>query len=117
MTAEEVCAHVQKQFPHINMSTVYRTLELLVGLGLVRETYLGPGRRYFEVEEEEPHHHLICDSCGKVIHVHDEDLSDLPQVMTKDRGFYIREVIIRGQCQHCQTTNQGGEPCTSRTDL
>ena len=42
MSAEEVCAQVQEQFPHVNISTVYRTLELLVGLDLVQETRLGP---------------------------------------------------------------------------
>jgi len=101
MSAEEVCTQVQEQFPHVNISTVYRTLELLVGLGLVRETHLGPARRFFEVEEEVPHHHLVCDGCGRVTHVHDEDLGTLPAVLRDDHGFSLRGLTVFGLCSAC----------------
>jgi Fur family transcriptional regulator, ferric uptake regulator len=109
VSAEDICTQVQRQFPYINISTVYRTLELLVDLHLVRETRLGPTRRYFEVEEDEPHHHLVCDSCGKVIHVHDADLGTLDGALSQDPGFLIREVTVFGLCKDCQA-------CTSPTD-
>jgi Fur family ferric uptake transcriptional regulator len=102
MSADEVCARVQERFPHVNMSTVYRTLELLVGLGLVRETHLGPTRRFFEVEEEVPHHHLVCDLCGKVTHVHDEDLGALAPTLLDQHGFTLRELTVFGRCPACR---------------
>jgi Fur family ferric uptake transcriptional regulator len=102
MSAEEVGTQVQQQFPHVNISTVYRTLELLVGLGLVRETRLGPSRRFFEVEEEVPHHHLVCDLCGRVTHVHDGDLGTLNDVLSGDQGFALRELTVFGRCRDCQ---------------
>jgi Fur family ferric uptake transcriptional regulator len=102
MSAEEVCAGVQEQFPHVNISTVYRTLELLVELRLVRETRLGPTRRFFEVEEEVPHHHLVCDLCGRVAHVHDEDLGTLNNVLREDQGFTARELTVFGRCRDCE---------------
>jgi Fur family ferric uptake transcriptional regulator len=102
MSAEEVCAQVQEQFPHINMSTVYRTLELLVELALVRETHLGPTRRFFEVEEEVPHHHLVCEACGRVTHVHDEDLGTLPAVLLADHDFSLRGLTVFGRCGDCR---------------
>ena len=101
MSAEEVCCQVQEQFPHVNISTVYRTLELLVGLGLVRETRLGPTRRFFEVEEEVRHHHLVCDICGRVGHLHDEDLGTLPEVLRSDHEFTLRELTVFGCCEDC----------------
>ena len=102
MSAEEICARVQDQFPNINMSTVYRTLELLVELNLVRETHLGPSRRFFEVEEEVPHHHLVCEACGRVTHVHDEDLGGLGLVLLEDQAFTAREVTVFGLCEDCR---------------
>ena len=102
MSAEEVCARVQERFPQVNMSTVYRTLELLVGLELVRETHLGPTRRFFEVEEEVPHHHLVCDLCGRVAHIHDEDLGDLRSVLCTEQGFTTRELTVFGRCRECR---------------
>ncbi len=102
MSAEEVCAQVQQHFPHINISTIYRTLELLVELDLVRETHLGPTRRFFEVEEEVPHHHLVCECCGQVVHVHDEDLGDLHRVLAEGQGFTAKQLTIFGLCAACR---------------
>ena len=101
LSAEQVCARVQESFPHVNLSTVYRTLELLVALGLVRETHFGPGRRLFEVEEEVPHHHLVCEACGSVTHVHDEELGSLHATLRETPGFGVREVTVLGTCVKC----------------
>lgn len=101
MSAEEVCGHVQQQFPHVNISTVYRTLELLVELRLVRETQLGPARRFFEVEEEVPHHHLVCETCGAVAHVHDDELGDLRPTLASGQGFTAKQLTIFGLCASC----------------
>ena len=102
MSAEEVCAQVQRQFPHVNISTVYRTLELLVQLHLVRETQLGPARRFYEVEEEVPHHHLVCEACGGVAHVHDEDLGGLHETLAGGQGFTAKQLTIFGLCADCR---------------
>ncbi|MCZ7662456.1 MAG: transcriptional repressor [Thermoleophilia bacterium] len=109
--AEEICALVQSRFPNVNISTVYRTLELLVELQLVRETLLGPDRRYYEIEEDEPHHHLVCDRCGAVQHVHDEDLGGLRAALEQRQGFRVRELTTFGLCAACNgqaEPNAGG---------
>ncbi len=102
MSAEEVCGLVQEQFPHVNISTIYRTLELLVELRLLRETHLGPARRFFEVEEEVPHHHLVCETCGGVAHVHDDDLGDLHEALAAGQGFAAKQLTIFGLCANCR---------------
>ena len=101
MSAEEVCEEVQRTFPNVNISTVYRTLDLLVSLGLVRETLLAPGHRSFEIEEEEPHHHLVCRECGAVEHIHDGDLAGLPDSVKGTSGFTASEVTVFGRCSTC----------------
>ena len=108
LSAEQICTQVQRTFPSVNLSTVYRTLELLVGLGLVRETHLGPGTRLFEVEEEVPHHHLVCESCGAVTHMHDEDLPGLGAALQESRGFAFREATIYGHCAECRRGDSEG---------
>src|SRR5690606_25016798 len=65
MTAEAIFEFVRVQYPYANLSTVYRTLELLVALGLAAETDLGSGVREFELVGTERHHHLICQQCGE----------------------------------------------------
>ncbi len=106
LSAEEICARIQEEFPHVNTSTVYRTLDLLVGLNLVRETRLGPARRFYEVEEEVPHHHLVCQACGCVMHVHDEDLAGLPAALQSSQGFTLREATLFGLCSACADAHE-----------
>ena len=64
LTAEEVAAEVRRTLPDVNVSTVYRTLELLVSLDLVVETRLEGSACYYEVSPEPTHHHFVCTRCG-----------------------------------------------------
>jgi Fur family ferric uptake transcriptional regulator len=73
-----------------------------VDLGLVRETCLGANRRFYEVEEDIPHHHLVCNTCGRVIHIHDEDLGGLAASLLAVEGFAAREVTAFGVCRPCR---------------
>jgi Fur family transcriptional regulator, ferric uptake regulator len=108
LSAEQICTRVQQTFPNVNLSTVYRTLELLVSLGLVKETHLGPGTRLFEVEEEVPHHHLVCEVCGTVAHIHDEDLAGLGEALRGAKGFTVREATLFGYCGDCRRDDRAG---------
>ena len=106
LTPAEIHDRIRQDNPHVGLVTVYRTLELLVELGLVRETHLGPGRRFFEVEEEVPHHHLVCEECGAVVHVHGEDLPGLGTAIHGRTGFTLREVTVFGTCRGCKATKE-----------
>ena len=103
LSAEEVAASVQSSLPQVNASTVYRTLDVLVAEGLVRRTDLGTGRAVFEPAHEHPHHHLVCESCGTVAHVHDETLGDIAGRIDAHSGFRVgaREISFFGICGRC----------------
>ena len=60
ISAEEIYVQVVAKYPHVNMSTVYRTLEMLKRLGLVTETDMGEGRVRYHPAEKGHHHHLVC---------------------------------------------------------
>ena len=62
-TPEQVCTQVQREAPAVNITTVYRSLDLLERLGLVRHTHLGHGAPNYSVHEHE-HVHLVCHGCG-----------------------------------------------------
>lgn len=102
MSAEEICERVNRQFPNVNISTVYRTLDLLVSVNLIRETLLGPEHRTFEIEEEAAHHHLVCVECGAVEHIHDADLHGLPAALEDGNSFLVRDVTVFGSCGACR---------------
>ena len=63
ISAEEIYSQIRAVYPQVNISTVYRTLELLKGLGLVMEIDLGEGRVRYHSADKGHHHHLVCKDC------------------------------------------------------
>ena len=103
ISAEEIYAQVLTKYPHVNISTVYRTLDLLKRLGLVTETDLGGGRVRYHAAEKGHHHHLVCRECGAVIDLDESLLSPLEDVLLEEYGFVadLRHLAIFGRCINC----------------
>jgi len=91
--------------PQVSSSTVYRTLDLLVDEGLVLRTDLGADRAYYEPAREHAHHHLVCERCGAVRHLHDEELGNLRTRVRRSTGFTLGrgEITLFGLCERCHS--------------
>jgi Fur family ferric uptake transcriptional regulator len=103
-TAEEIYARVHAVSASVDISTVYRTLELFQELHLVAAFDPGDGlRRYEHLGVAAPHHHLVCRSCGKVVQVALEDFQPLVDDLTATSGFVPDAVglTIPGLCTSC----------------
>ena len=103
ISAEEIYAQVITKYPHVNISTVYRTLELLKRLGLVTETDLGGGRVRYHPADKGHHHHLVCQECGKIIDLDESVLSSLRSTLLREYQFSadLRHLAIFGRCAKC----------------
>jgi Fur family ferric uptake transcriptional regulator len=103
ISAEEIYQDIRKRYPGLNISTVYRTLELLKETGLVTETDMGDGRVRFHSLGHEHHHHLVCSKCGKVIDLDEETLSPLTRSLSEKYGFHadLHHLAIFGRCKGC----------------
>jgi len=103
ISAEEIYAQVIAKYPHVNISTVYRTLEMLKRLGLVTETDLGEGRVRYHPAGKGHHHHLVCIECGAIIDLDESVLSPVKDVLRKKYGFIadLRHLAIFGRCTKC----------------
>ena len=103
-TAEEIAADVQQTLPEVNVSTVYRTLELLVGLELVQETRLAGVATYYEVAPAPVHHHFVCEGCGTVGHLDDWLLEPVRRELLDADGFLVSEarMTVFGLCRDCR---------------
>ena len=114
LSAEQVVAQVREQLPRVNASTIYRTLEVLVEDGLVLRTDLGGDRAYYEPAREHLHHHVICERCGKVAHLHETALGNLRARVEKESGYVLgnREISFYGLCGNCR--RGGSSPVSSR---
>ena len=87
ISAEEIYAQIVVKYPNVNISTVYRTLELLKRLGLVTETDLGNGHVRYHTAEKGHHHHLVCEKCGTIIDIDESTLARLQDVLLHRYNF------------------------------
>jgi len=102
-TPEEIAGAVRRTASGVNISTVYRTLELLEEIGLVRHTHLGHGAPTFSVATDDDHVHLVCRDCGAVEEVAAAVLDDLVQSLARERGFTVDvgHLAVFGRCREC----------------
>ncbi len=103
ISAEEIYTQVLAKYPYVNISTVYRTLELLKQLGLVTETDLGGGRVRYHPAGKGHHHHLVCRECGAIIDLDETVLSSLKDILLREYKFIadLRHLAIFGRCINC----------------
>lgn len=113
-SAEEIFLEVHKIYPEIGLTTVYRTLELLVEAGLASKFDFGDGRARYELSEETEgithHHHLVCKSCGRIIDYTDfieeemELIKRTEEGLSKKFNFKINNHTIQfhGLCDRCR---------------
>jgi len=102
-SAEAIHAAASRQMETISLKTVYQTLHDLADLGEISALDVGTGRTRFDPNVDDPHHHLVCRSCGNV-----RDLVvDFPELAVPDGadlGFELgaAEVVFRGLCPDCR---------------
>lgn len=103
VSAETVHARVAAQFPQVNISTVYRTLELLQNLGLVTHTHFDDGIALYHLAEDSHHQHMVCRQCGSEREIDVRELGPLDQHLRAQYGFRadLAHFAIIGTCQSC----------------
>ena len=109
-TPDEVLTEVQRTASGVNISTVYRTLELLEELGLVTHTHLGHGApTYHAVSDDAGHLHLVCRDCGRVIETPVEVADSMVEVLSQRYGFEtdVTHVALFGRCADCRNGGSG----------
>ena len=104
MTAAQLADQVRESYPFVDVSTVYRTLDVLKRMRLITATDMGSGDAVFEWAPEQPHHHMICTSCGHVAELDHAYLEKLEQRLQHDFGFApdLHHFAIFGLCRECQ---------------
>ena len=108
-TAEEIHALVQERSSSVDISTVYRTLELLQEFQLVSSVELDDGLRHYELLGlHGPHLHLVCQSCGKLLAVDLEEIQPFTDYLDATYGFQaeLDNVTVPGLCQECRAAQQ-----------
>src|SRR5579884_1242855 len=103
LTIDQIAERVQKNNPYVSLSTIYRTLELLKELGLVRENRLSGEQPHYEAAEGKAHHHLVCRGCRAIIHLDDMLLGNLNELLQEQYHFHglTLDLVAAGYCDAC----------------
>jgi len=102
-TPEQVHTRVAQVAAGVNITTVYRSLELLEELGLVTHAHLSHGAPTYHAVGEDQHVHLVCRSCDGVQEIPSQSLSQLARALEAERGFLVDvgHVALFGLCAQC----------------
>jgi Fur family transcriptional regulator, ferric uptake regulator len=103
VTGSELVERCRAIDPATIPSTVYRTLDVLEDLGLVRHGHGADGREEFHVLPAVEHGHLHCDRCGKTREIEAADAAPLVRALRTRHGFEVdlSHVTIVGRCAAC----------------
>ena len=114
VSVADVCDYFKKQGEHIGQSTVYRQLERLVDEGVVNKYSFdstSPACFVYVGAEAHVHEgvcfHARCEKCGKLIHLHCEELEGIGEHLLKDHGFTLNSMrtVLYGICEDCAGKN------------
>ena len=104
VSADELVEIVHRSDPGVGRMTVYRTLELLTELGLIRPVYQGSAAAHYVLMDDGHHHHLICSRCNRVIEFDQCVLREIEQSVSTHYHFEIQGHLLEiyGRCQDCR---------------
>jgi Fe2+ or Zn2+ uptake regulation protein len=104
VSAEQVAAEIQRTNPEINLSTIYRTLDVLEAADLVIRAGFGSGSATTYHLVDDPHHHAVCDRCGLVIDLPPSSFDAVVRRLEREHGFAARpnHLTIGGRCASCR---------------
>lgn len=112
LSVEQITERVQKRNPYVSLSTIYRTLELLRELGLVRENHLPGEQPRYEAAEGQAHHHLVCRNCHAMIHLNESLLGNLNEQLQEQYNYHglTLDLVAAGYCDECWKAMQQPRP-------
>jgi Fur family transcriptional regulator, ferric uptake regulator len=104
ITGAELVDRCRELDPSTIPSTVYRTLDVLEELGLVRHAHGPDGREEYHVLPRTEHGHLHCSRCGRSWDIEADEASELVAALRRDRGFEmdLSHLTISGRCRDCR---------------
>ncbi len=104
LSPAEIYERARRRYPHLGLVTVYRTLDILAELGVVRRVHLDDGCHGYACVKAAHAHHLICSGCNQVIEFDECGLDDLMIKIERQTGFRVEGhwLEVFGRCPRCQ---------------
>jgi Fur family ferric uptake transcriptional regulator len=104
ISADDLVTMVHLKAPGVGRMTVYRTLDLLTELGLIRPVFLGQAAAHYILMDQGHHHHMVCTGCNRIIEFDLCVLKEIEKAVGTDHAFKIEGHLLEiyGRCQACR---------------
>jgi Fe2+ or Zn2+ uptake regulation protein len=112
LTVAQIADALEERYVPLNRSTVYRTLETLLDIGMIKSSRLGRSTYYEVLHVGENHHHLVCTNCHITVHVHGADTDAVLTQEAAAAGFEVSEIeiLVSGLCRGCRKRARSARP-------
>jgi len=109
LSAQEVYQQLHQHLPALNPSTVYRALDRLAHEGKISVSDMGDRALVYEAVHQELHHHLVCQSCKKVMTIDNEMVYPFLKSIGERYNYDIttNHLVLFGICETCRTAKLG----------
>lgn len=103
LSAEKIYQIYRENSTNINLSTVYRTLELFVEKEITEKITLNDGVFSYRLKKQTHRHHLQCDICHKEIEI-PCPMSQIEEIVQNETGFTLtqHDLVLKGVCRECK---------------
>jgi len=104
LTPSQVYRKAKLKYPRLGLTTVYRTLDLLVELGYLQRVHLEAGCHSYAIAESAHGHHLVCSTCGRSEVFSECEIDSMVKTMQTKTGYRIDQHMLElmGLCPSCQ---------------
>lgn len=111
LTPLQILARGRRSYARLGLVTVYRTLDILAGMGLVRKVHLKDGCHSYALAQQGHNHHIICRICRKVTDFEGCDISAVLESAARQTGFWVEEhwLELFGLCSQCRSAEPSGQ--------
>lgn len=108
VTGAELVERCREQVPEVTPSTIYRTLDVLEDIGLIRHAHGLDGREEFHVRPAREHGHMHCSVCHRAWEIGADDVAGLVREFERERGFRVDlgHLSVIGVCRECREEPQ-----------
>ena len=110
LSAEDLHKTLEEDGERISLSTVYRTIHLMVCMGLLRELELAEGHKHYELNRPlRDHHHIVCVHCNKTLEFAEGSIAEIGERTAKASGYHVLDcqLTLYGICICCIERQKG----------
>lgn len=103
VTAEDIYRKLKKDMDSINISTIYRTLNILSEKNVILKILKEDGTASYQLNDNLHNHYITCYKCQNSILIDKCPISDLSNKISKDTGYVItgHSLHLTGLCPKC----------------